>query len=223
MFARGRPDVAKHVARDDVPRKGIVYNFRKGDVLIWREWYGAGRGNNTGLHMTPDQVARGIIELEVQWGLRWQEPTTGKWVSRVKTGVADDQIFAKPFGAGEQGRSIADQMEDVVRYNGYSFKGPRFEPADKTPHSRTQGWSLMRTFLNGAVPNKDGLREHAGLFICENVRSFFDFVVTLPRDPKKPEDVPKVESLEDHSADCIRYRLRRDNKPNVQFRRIGGL
>jgi hypothetical protein len=58
----------------------------------------------------------------------------------------------------------------------------------------------------------------AGLFVCEGVRSFFDYVIVLPRDLKNnKEDIP--DKMNDHTADCIRYRLRHNTQPTVSSRR----
>jgi hypothetical protein len=72
-----------------------------------------------------------------------------------------------------------------------------------------QGWQAIRAKINAARPDKNGYRERPGLFVCENVRSFFRTVIILPRDFKgNPEDIPKNEHLEDHAAELLRYRLR---------------
>jgi hypothetical protein len=57
----------------------------------------------------------------------------------------------------------------------------------------------------------NGQRETPGLFVCENVKSFFTHTVTLPRDPKGLEDIPS-HGVQDHSADALRYRLTFDEK-----------
>ena len=89
-------------------------------------------------------------------------------------------------------------------------------PIRMAPGSRVQGWQAIR--LNATVPNANGAREKAGLFICEGVRSFFDYVIVLPRDLKSnKEDIP--DKLNDHTADCIRYRLRHNTQPAVSFKR----
>jgi len=42
--------------------------------------------------------------------------------------------------------------------------------------------------------------------VCEGVRSFFDYVIVLPRDLKNnKEDIP--DKLNDHTADCVRSNL----------------
>jgi hypothetical protein len=46
------------------------------------------------------------------------------------------------------------------------------------------GWQAIRSRINATIPDKNGLREKAGLFVCEPVRSFFDTVLVLPRDLK---------------------------------------
>ena len=61
-------------------------------------------------------------------------------------------------------------------------------------------------------------RSVAGLFVCEGVRSSFDYVIVLPRDLKNnKEDIP--DKMNDRTADCIRYRLRHNTRPTVSLKR----
>ena len=113
---------------------------------------------------------------------------------------------------------IAEDFEEPTTINGVRYSGITWLAADKSPGSRVQGWQAIRSRLNATVPDANGAREKAGLFVCEGVRSFFDYVIVLPRDLKNnKEDIP--DKLNDHTADCIRYRLRHNTQPTVSFKR----
>jgi Phage terminase large subunit len=195
--------------------------FRPGDLVLFDEWFGEGREPNTGLRLPVPLLRDGIIQREIDMGLRLQDPATGKWTSRVRRGPADDQIFNLKPGAGgsEPVGSIADDFAEPTTLNGYRFRGITWEPANKNPGSRVQAWQQIRSRLYATIPTKDGIREKAGLFVCGNVRSFFDHVVTLPRDLKgNREDTPK-EHLNDHTAAALRYRLLHNTRPAFSTRR----
>jgi hypothetical protein len=183
------------------------------------EWFGQGRQPNTGLRLSTPQLRDGIIAREIEAGLRYQDPISGKWRSRVHRGVADTMIFNLKPGAGDVPvGSIAEDFEEPTTINGVRFAGIQWLAADKSPGSRMQGWQAIRSRLHATVPDKNGAREKAGLFVCEGVRSFFDYVIVLPRDLKNnKEDIP--DKMNDHTADCIRYRLRHNTQPTVSSRR----
>ena len=198
---------------------GRKFNFIRGDIVLFMEWFGQGRQPNTGLRLATPQLRDGIIEREIEAGLRWQDHT-GKWRSRVHAGAADTMIFNLKPGAGGDASvgSIAEDFEEPTTINGVRYSGITWLAADKSPGSRVQGWQAIRSRLNATVPNANGAREKAGLFVCEGVRSFFDYVIVLPRDLKSnKEDIP--DKLNDHTADCIRYRLRYNTQPTVSFKR----
>jgi len=187
--------------------------------LLFAEWFGQGRQPNTGLRLSTPQLRDGIVEREIDAGLRWQDHT-GKWRSRVHAGAADTMIFNLKPGAGGDASvgSIAEDFEEPTTINGVRYSGITWLAADKSPGSRVQGWQAIRSRLNAAVPSANGTREKAALFVCEGVRSFFDYVIVLPRDLKNnKEDIP--DKLNDHTADCIRYRLRHNTQPAVSFKR----
>ena len=79
---------------------------------------------------------------------------------------------------------------------------------------------MLRSRIHATIPDKNGQRERKGIFVCENVRSFFDYVVTLPRDLKgnSREDIPQSH-VNDHTAEAIRGRLQHNSKPAVSFNR----
>ena len=198
---------------------GRKFNFIRGDIVLFMEWFGQGRSPNTGLRLSTPQLRDGIIEREIKAGLRWQDHV-GRWFSAVRAGAADTMIFNLKPGAGDGPvGSIAEDFEEPTTINGVRFSGVEWLPADKSPGSRIQGWQAIRSRLNATVPDKNGAREKPGLFVCEGVRSFFDYVVVLPRDLKhNKEDIP--DKMNDHTADCIRYRLRHNTQPAVISRRL---
>jgi hypothetical protein len=198
---------------------GRKFNFVRGDIVLFMEWFGQGRSPNTGLRLSTPQLRDGIIEREIEAGLRYQDPISAKWHSRVRSGAADTMIFNLKPGAGDGPvGSIAEDFEEPTTINGVRFSGIQWLAADKSPGSRVQGWQAIRSRLNATVPDQNGAREKAGLFVCEGVRSFFDYVIVLPRDLKNnKEDIP--DKMNDHTADCIRYRLRHNTQPTVSFKR----
>jgi hypothetical protein len=84
---------------------------------------------------------------------------------------------------------LSYDINSNVRYSGITWLA-----ADKSPGSRVQGWQAIRSRLNATVPNANGAREKAGLFVCEGVRSFFDHVIVLPRDLKTTRRTSRISS-----------------------------
>lgn len=155
----------------------------RGDLFRVAEWYGWNGNSNEGLRMTATDIALAILEREKDWGL------TG----RVRTGPADSSIF----DSFEPGKSIAGDMQKV---------GLRWDPADKGPGSRKQGWEQIREWLRGALPPPGGPREVPGLFVSSRCDQFLRTVPVLPRSDKDLDDVDT--DSEDHVGDELRYRLR---------------
>ena len=180
----------------------------KGDAFRIQEWYGCTGKPNEGIRMLATDISAGIVERELGWGWRRQGET---W-RRVKSGVADSQIFV-----AENGNCIATDMKVKVRLDdGNKYPGIQWVAADKRPGSRITGWTQMRQRIKNAHPNikydKDGEiatqypRERPGLFITENCASFINTIPVLPRDEKDPDDVNT--DAEDHVADETRYFIR---------------
>lgn len=106
-------------------------------------------------------------------------------------GVADDACFAKTgHGAG----SIADEFRQARVY---------FNPAQKA--DRITGWNRMRRMLSFA-----GQPDQAGLYISRKCEYFWGTVPSLPRDPKRIEDVDSTGP--DHGADACRYGVLLQNR-----------
>lgn len=104
-------------------------------------------------------------------------------------GVADDAIFNR---TGSELGSIADEFRRA---------GVRFSRARKG--SRIAGWQLMRRLLVDA-----GKTDVPGLYISRSCRYFWQTIPSLPRDPRRIEDVDSRGA--DHAADACRYALSYD-------------
>ena len=164
--------------------QGHTYGRVKGDVYLIREWYGWNGVRNEGVRMLATDVGQGIADREDDWGIR----------NRTKPGPADASIFDD-----ENGNNIAKDMHK---------KGVRWQPADKAPGSRKQGWEIMRKYVKGSLPNPNGgPREVPGFFVMDCCEQTIETLPTLPRDDDDLDDVNT--EAEDHIGDAVRYRLRK--------------
>lgn len=164
--------------------QGRTYGRVRGDLFLVREWYGWNGTRNEGVKMLAEDVGQGVRDFQDDWGID----------HRVAPGPADASIYDE-----ENGNNIARDMEK---------RGVRWQPADKSPGSRKQGWEQIRKMLKGAVPPVGGgLRESPGLFIFDCCQQTLETVPSLPRDDKDLDDVNT--EAEDHIGDAIRYRVRR--------------
>lgn len=194
--------------------------YPRGSVFRIAEWYGWNGKANEGARMAPADIARGILEFEREdaggLGFRDKQGRT-----RVQNGPADSSIFAADYGA-----SIADDMARV---------GVHWEKADKQPGSRCNGWEKVRGMLRAALVGHvrpegparpiytpaDALEatrrapEDAGLYVFDTCVHWLRTVPTLPRDPRKLEDVDT--DAEDHAGDESRYRLMRRKPAGLVF------
>ncbi len=118
-------------------------------------------------------------------------------------GVADDAIFARTgSGAG----SIAEE---------FSRGGVTFTPARKG--ERVVGWEIMRRLLQDA-----GKPDKPGLYVSRLCEYWWNTVPTLPRDPRKSDDVDSRTA--DHAADACRYALNRvPPRPKMTVGSVKGL
>lgn len=157
----------------------------RGDLFRIGEWYGWTGVENEGLRMLATAIADGIVGREVALGIR----------ARVRPGPADSAIFDAEPGK----TSIATDM---------AAHGVTWEPADKGPGSRKQGWEQMRKLMTGALPSVGGgPREAPGLFVFRTCdEGFLRTIPVIPRDDKDLDDVDT--EAEDHAADEARYRCR---------------
>lgn len=163
----------------------------RGDLFRVREWYGCTGKANQGLQMLASDVAKGIIEREIAWGI----------YGRVQPGPADGSIFDV-----ENGGSIAADMAKVQRLDdGKVYPGIQWTRADKSAGSRRNGWERTRTLVYNAQPSAPGKpREKPGLFVFGEYCAYFvELFPILPRDEKDPDDVDT--DAEDHIGDETRY------------------
>src|SRR5215218_3339716 len=101
-------------------------------------------------------------------------------------GVADDAIFARTgSGAG----SIAEEFRNAGVFFTRARKG-----------ERVVGWERMRRMLQDA-----GTPDKPGLYVSRLCEYWWATIPTLPRDPRKPDDVDSRAA--DHAADACRYAL----------------
>lgn len=148
-----------------------------GCLYRYREWYGCKpRQANTGIELTPVQIADGILEREQE------EIRNNIGVLR----VADPAIFDK-----SRGDSVADQMAPgyMGRRQGVVF--------NKGDHARLPGKMQVHERLRF---DEDGRPK---LQVFSNCREFIRTVPTLPYSTKKPEDIDS--DAEDHIYDECRY------------------
>ena len=178
----------------------------RGDLFRIAEWYGWSGKPNEGLRMLASEIAAGIVDREVRWGL----------YGRVKAGPADTSIFD-----AENGNCIADDMEKKVRLaDGREYRGVAWMRADKRPGSRKTGWEQMRIAMKAARrPKEGGPREAPGLFVFSSCLQFIRTVPSLPRDEKDLDDVDT--DAEDHIGDEVRYRVREMGQKTKSGRTLG--
>lgn len=162
---------------------GELADFPRGALVQYREWYGAKKdsnGNtipNTGLRMTAEEVADGIVERE-------RADIHG---NRTMSGVADPSIFTE-----DGGPSIADRMAARKCF---------WRPADNSRVGKSGamgGWDQVRARLKG-----DG--EQPAIFIFSTCVDLIRTLPALQHDDGRPEDVDT--DGEDHAADSARYAM----------------
>jgi hypothetical protein len=110
-------------------------------------------------------------------------------------GVADDAIFSRTG-------SSAGTISDEFRRQGVSFRRAR-------KGERIAGWEIMRRMLQDA-----GKPDKPGLYVSRLCEYWWSTVPTLPRDPRKSDDVDSRAA--DHGADACRYALTRIPPPTCQ-------
>lgn len=182
-----------------INKEGRRIQTIRGDTFRIREWYGTSGKANTGLRMLAEDIASGIVEKEINWGLR----------SRAVPGPADNAIWDE-----HEGKSVAKSMYLAVNVLGKKHKGITWKRSNKSAGSRILGWEECRKMLANAkrpfIINADGERvygprEKPGLFCFNHCEHFIKLFPTLPRDEDNPDDVD-TES-EDHIGDEVRYRI----------------
>lgn len=150
-----------------------------GIAYLYREWYGCvPRKADTGIKLTPVQIADGILERE--------EDEIRNNIRIVRT--ADPAIFDK-----SRGYSVADQM--APGYQGRT-KGVLFSKADNTRIAGKMEVHERLRFDENGIP---------GMYIFSNCYDWIRTVPNLPYDEKKVEDIDT--DAEDHDYDATRYFL----------------
>ena len=154
-------------------------NGKESIAYLYREWYGCvPRKADTGIKLTPVQIADGILEREEE------EEQDNIKVLR----TADPSIFDK-----SRGYSVADQM--APGYQG-RVRGVLFSKGDNT---RIAGKMEVHERLRF---NEDGI---PGMYIFSTCHDWIRTVPNLPYDEKKVEDIDT--DAEDHDYDAMRYFL----------------
>ena len=173
----------------------------RGDVFMFKEWYGYTGKPNQGIEMLAADVTKGIIERELQWGI----------YGKVFAGPADTQIFNE-----QEGLCIADEMAKSVRIDGTMYKGVRWQDGPwKDPGKRKHGRENIMERLANAKSVEGRPREFPGMFVFEESRQWIRIMPTLPKDDKDPDDIDK--NSENHVWDMTRYALDWANT-----RKVGG-
>lgn len=184
----------------------------RGDLFRIAEWYGWTGKPNEGKRLLATEIARGIVEYELEMG--WRQPHNRRWC-RVRPGPADNAIFDDEQGRKKDdpnAKSKATDMGMPVRIGNLLYPGITWEYSDKSPGSRKQGWEQMRAMMKAAIPPEkrippeEGLRERPGLFVFNTCDQFIRTVPALPRDENDMDDVDS--EAEDHIGDECRYRVR---------------
>jgi hypothetical protein len=188
--------------------EGVWHSSIPGDIFVIHEWYGTTGQINTGLKLTADEVARGIIERELEWGI----------YDRVHPGPADNQIHQE-LQAGQN--IAADFLRPVRLSDGREFPGVQWTRSDKGEGSRVTGWNMIRDRLKRCIPDQKSptLRELPGLFFFKTLQHTLQHFPISPRDEKMPEDLPKRGEF--HLQDSLRYRILADGRPMTQGPTVG--
>lgn len=176
----------------------------RGDTFRIAEWYGSTGKPNEGLRLLAKDIAHGIIQREVGWGIQ----------GRVKRGPADSQIFTE-----ENGNSIERDMRARVTIEGRQYDGVYWDKSHKNPGSRVPGWDKLREMLLGTIPVEGGGRDKPGLFVLTCCEGWLRTVPSLPRKDDMSDDADT--EAEDHIADEVRYFIYRGGN-KLTIKRLKG-
>lgn len=154
-----------------------------GTLIMINEWYGAKEiGLNKGLALSPTEVAKGIIEREI-------DMLENGWIQRQPwPGPADNQI----------GNVITVEDDSIEKK--MAKLGVRWTKSDKSSGSRKIGLQLVRDRLHASL-----VGEGQGFYVMRNCKAFLEIFPTLPRSEKDPDDVDTT--CEEHVYDSLRYRF----------------
>lgn len=166
---------------------GSTLCFPAGTIIQIDELYGTEAiGTNKGVKWSAKEIAAEIKDKEE---ILYQQ----RWVSGfIYAGPADNQIS-----------NVVDKGQDTIEKTMHD-NGVSWEKSDKSQGSRIIGLQLFRERLQATL---DG--EGPGYCIMDNCRASIAVLPTLPRDPKKLDDIDT--KAEDHIWDMTRYRVLKGN------------
>lgn len=150
-----------------------------GTAYRYREWYGWNGHANTGIMLTPRQIAEGIVQMEEE------ERREGVVIQR----VADPAIFDT-----SRGESIAMQMEPFNSMTGKRSAGVIFEKGD---NARLPGLAQFHERLRFGADGKPKVQ------IFNTCKQFIRTIPNLPYSLTHVEDVDS--NAEDHIFDESKY------------------
>lgn len=170
-------------------RNGKTRSTIRGDVFMINSWIGCIEGKlNKGLNLLAVDIAKGIIERELAWGIH----------DRVHAGNADTSVYNVA-----NGNCVASDMEKPVTIGNKVYNGVRWLRSDKSAGTRVAGWNQICNYLANAKGKP--YRENAGLFVFNTNKLFIEIFPSLPRDDKNPDDL--LTTSNDHAADALRYKI----------------
>ncbi|HSL84917.1 MAG TPA: terminase family protein [Thermoanaerobaculia bacterium] len=148
--------------------------YPRGSLVAVDEVASAAPGRpNTGLGWTVERTAQENLAMCERW-------------HAAPRGVADPSLFAQ-HGSGHG--SLAEQFLEA---------GVDFDPAPQLP--RVTGWAKLKQMLKNA---SDGAPDLPGMYLTRRCIYALETLGTLPRDPRRPEDLDSTAA--DHGADALRY------------------
>lgn len=167
-----------------------------------------GRFYPRGTKIVVDEVATYAGADRINEGLQWPVSKLAEGIIEMcnrwgakPVGVADDACFA------QHGHQVGSLAKEFRKYGVY------LRPAKKG--SRVWGWQLMKQLLVDAGTDKPGL------YICRNCEYFWLTAPTIPRDPRKPDDVDSRAA--DHAIDMVRYACTATEKSVLHEVRLLGI
>jgi hypothetical protein len=190
--------------------EGVWHSSIPGDIFVIHEWYGTNGQINQGLKLTAEEIAKGIVEREIEWGI----------YQRCYPGPADNQIHQQL----QAGQNISSDFLKPIRLDdGTEIPGVEWTRSDKGDGSRATGCNMIRDRLKRCVPDPKSptLRELPGLFFFQTLKHTLQHFPVTPRDEKDHtgQTYPKVGEY--HIQDALRYRILADGRPMTQGSTIG--
>ncbi len=176
------------IADDDTYVKKGKEEIRipRGAIVCYKEWYGCKKDQpNTGLKLTAEQVADGILRLERN------EP-------KLAYRVADPAIWKE-----DGGPSIAERMFKYRADWDKTGSCLQFRAAD---NSRVNGWDQLRGRMMGEMLGYEDDEPSFGdplIFWTESCEDAIRLIPAMQHDDHKIEDIDT--DSEDHIADRDRY------------------